>query len=476
MPLAFRSFGDYKAPLFIYLMVPFIKILGLTTFALRFPSALFGSLTVLLVYFLGQELFRKEKNATILSFLAAFFLAISPWHLQFSRVAFEPNFALFLVVQGVIFFLKGLRKNSSWLLSLGAIFLALSLYTYHSNKIFTPLLFLSLLIIYKKEVKESKKKLFFPPLIFFTLSFIIFIIFTRTGASRMKAAGIFGRFSTIEEIGKLRQEDKSKPDWLVRILHNRPIFLTDMVLKNYFTHFSSDFLFFGKKTNWRVSLPFQGQLYLSEAPFFLLGFIYLLFNLKKKNSQLILIWFFLSPLPASIADLNPHALRTLMMLPTPQIFTALGIVIFIKWLKKYPLFYRFSSYCFIIFSFIFFISYYFYNYYRHFPYESGLDWQEGHQEMVAFVNQYKGKTSKIIVTDYYMQPYIFFLWFGKIDPKVYQEKGLEGFEFRKIEWDKDKRLENVILVGTPEEIPENEKIINKIRFSNGQTAFKIVKT
>ena len=102
--VAFESFGDYKPSLYFYAAVPSIALFGLNEFAVRFPSAFFGTLTVLLVYFLI-----KERRVAL---VAALLLAISPWHLQFSRIAFESNVGLALNVFFVTFFLKGLKKPS----------------------------------------------------------------------------------------------------------------------------------------------------------------------------------------------------------------------------------------------------------------------------------------------------------------------------------------------------------------------------
>src|SRR3989344_6701054 len=46
LPLTnFGAFGDYKPPAYIYATVPSIAVFGLNEFAVRFPSALFGTLT-----------------------------------------------------------------------------------------------------------------------------------------------------------------------------------------------------------------------------------------------------------------------------------------------------------------------------------------------------------------------------------------------------------------------------------------------
>ncbi len=88
-PLSFVSFGDYKPGLYFYMVMPFIAALGINEFAVRLPSALFGIGTVLLVYFLAKELF-NQKGAALAS---ALLLAITPWHIHFSRGSWETNAA-----------------------------------------------------------------------------------------------------------------------------------------------------------------------------------------------------------------------------------------------------------------------------------------------------------------------------------------------------------------------------------------------
>lgn len=117
LPLSFRSFDDYKPPFYTYLTRIPVLLLGLNDFAIRFVSAIMGVLTVIFTYFLVLELFNNWKIAL----LSMFFLSVSPWHLQFSRVAFEANVAVFFLVAGVWAFLKWVRQNGQWL-AISAIF------------------------------------------------------------------------------------------------------------------------------------------------------------------------------------------------------------------------------------------------------------------------------------------------------------------------------------------------------------------
>ena len=154
-PLTFRSFDDYKPPLYFYLTIPPIIIFGVNLLAVRLASAIFGVIGVIGVYFLIKILFKKEN----LALLSMFFMAISPWHLQFSRIAFEANVALAWEILGTVFFLKAMEKKK-FLLFFSALFFGLALYTYHSARVFVPFIVFLLTITYFKRLLEIKKNNF----------------------------------------------------------------------------------------------------------------------------------------------------------------------------------------------------------------------------------------------------------------------------------------------------------------------------
>ncbi|MBU2036341.1 glycosyltransferase family 39 protein, partial [Patescibacteria group bacterium] len=124
-PIQFQSFNDYKPGLYVYLVMPFIKVLGLNEWAVRIPGAFLGVVTVYVVYLLIKELFPKEKFAYIASLL----LAISPWHIHFSRGGWEVNVATFLISLGIYLFIKAFKFPKNYFFSI--ISFCLSLYTYH---------------------------------------------------------------------------------------------------------------------------------------------------------------------------------------------------------------------------------------------------------------------------------------------------------------------------------------------------------
>src|SRR3989338_1080875 len=68
-----RSFGDYKLPLYAFLAMPSVAILGLTETAVRLPNALIGVLAVVAVYLLAKKMFPGSQN------WAALIMAVNPW-------------------------------------------------------------------------------------------------------------------------------------------------------------------------------------------------------------------------------------------------------------------------------------------------------------------------------------------------------------------------------------------------------------
>ena len=147
-PIHFQSFNDYKPGLYFYLALPFVKVMGLNEWAVRIPGAFLGVLTVLLIYLLTHELFKDKK----LSLISALFLAISPWHLQFSRGGWEVNTATFFIVLGTWLFIKFVNGKKGINLILSLLAFSLSMYCYHAARVVVPLLGFGLITIYKSEI------------------------------------------------------------------------------------------------------------------------------------------------------------------------------------------------------------------------------------------------------------------------------------------------------------------------------------
>src|SRR3989344_4077756 len=155
-PIVFRSFADFKTPVYIYLIAPLIPIFGLSPFTVRFPSFFFSTLTIPLLYFL----IRKLSAPPAVAIICALMLAISPWHILFGRADFEANIALFFLLLAIYAFYSALRKP--FLLILAAIFFVIAFSAYHAERIIVPLILLLFFLRYRRELLSPSHRRYFP--------------------------------------------------------------------------------------------------------------------------------------------------------------------------------------------------------------------------------------------------------------------------------------------------------------------------
>lgn len=484
-PLTFRSFDDYKPPLYFYLTVPSVALLGLNVFAVRLPSAIFGVIAVIATYFLVKILF-KNRNLALLSM---FFMAISPWHLQFSRIAFESNVALTWQILGVIFFLKAVRKRDSYFL-VSTVFFGLALYTYHSARVFVPLLVVVLAIIFRKKLFQMKKTIILGGIIAIILVLpLVKIMTSREGQMRMKGVSAFSDpISLLAEDAEKAKQDVERGLWWGRIVHNRRTRYVLRFLESYFSHFDLNWLFVNSEGDvQRHHVPDMGMLYFWELPFILWG-IYSLFFFKKRIPKLVVFsWCFLAPIAASVSADVPHAVRTLCFLPTWSIFTSLGLVAMGKWMRNLKNNLKFFIIFLVCFSFIFNFTYYLHQYWVHQSLEYSQYWQYGYQQLVGELEKLEPQYQKIRVSIETEQPYMFFLFYKKYDPQKYLREGgsVSGgfwdehhfgkYDFVRFNWEKEEKKEGILWVVTSKELPDGVKVAKTIYFLNGEPAFYIFK-
>ena len=501
LPVVLRSFDDYKPALYAYLTIPPIFLFGLNVFAVRFSSAIFGIISVIAVFFLIRELFQRHKYKDQLALLSSFLLAISPWSIQFSRVGFESNVGDSFNILLALFFIKGLKKP--WMLSLSAVFAALSIYTYQSEKVFTPLLILSLVLIFwKKLLLLPKKYLILAVLIGFIISLpmAMNILTDKSALLRVKGTSIFSYQTEIlkSSVGKI-EEDLKNNDKLGLILDNRRVEYAKTIVAGYVSHFDFNWLFITGDIG-RHHAPNMGLLYLFEFPFILLGIYFLIFGsladgFDKKTKLVIFAWFLLAPVPASITTGVPHAVRTLNFLPMFQILIAIGLVSAIVRVSSIKFkvlsirIWKLFAICYLLFA-IFNFIYYLDQYFVQQNYYSSADWQYGYKQAVGEMKIIENNYSEIVISD--NQPmdksYMFFLFYLKYPPSEYQKIGENSsgsftahhsfgrYTFRSIDWTKDSVRKNVLYIGSPKDIPDGANTIKTIYNFDGTPAIRIVGT
>ena len=422
-PLSIRSFDDYKPPLYVYLTVPSVALFGLNAFSVRFVSALLGSLAVVVMYFLTKEITNYELRVTsYLPLLTAGLLAISPWHLQFSRAAYEGNMGLFFFMLGTYLFLYTLRTGRRYILS-GIVF-SLTLYSYHSFRLITPIFLVTVSLIFFRKILKEKKK--YAAMIIIVCSAIIPVFisfFSNAGTgSRLSMVTIFTGHDVLAPSIDRMQYDQEQGYPFSETFHNRRIVYLLAASKAYLDHFDPRYLFiFGDGGKQHHAVDF-GMLYLIDVVFLVVGSVFATSKITRRGLVLFAM-LLIAPIASAITTGTPHPVRAIAMAPAFHILTAIGIMVVvyqIMLLKNK----RWSR---ILISLIILLyagnmTYYFHQYYVHTPIVYGDFWQAGHKELFTKLKSIEDNYDSIIVTYHYDQPYIFYLFYNRIDPYWYQKQ------------------------------------------------------
>ena len=420
LPIFFESFGDWKLPGYFYLLVPSIKIFGLSEFAIRFPSAFLGTISVLVFFYLIKRL---TSNVN-LSLFVSLMLGISPWHIQFSRGGFESTAGLFFVILGVYLFLVGINKKNSITLAFSFLLFTITMYTYHAYRIFTPLLLLTLFVNYKDQILKNLPKFIPPILISIAIALpILNFSFTSQGQSRAVSQSAFNKSSLEQTRIEYDQKSKKPLRFLSKYLYKRPVYFTYIGINGYLDHFSPVFLFIKGDQIGRHSQVDMGQIYLFEA-IFLASSIFALKQQNNKTKKLMFSWLLLSPIPAIIVTPTPHAYRTLQMAPALAFFSGLGAYYVFSKIK-----FKFIKIIIVLFI-IFWIISYLHLLFTHYPKKFSADWQDGYKGMVQSIKKYQDDFDKVYITNINQVPYIYLLFYQKYDPgKFINENGTRnGFD------------------------------------------------
>lgn len=354
--------------LFINIVAGSIKIFGNKPWAVRLPSAVFGILTVIGVFFLTRELFRENhkpqntnykqiqnlnaQNTTkvgiwnlefgishgeVIALLASFFLATSFWHINFSRIGFRAIIAPLFLVWGFYFLWRVSRSDASKNQKLfsalaGGIIFGIGFHSYIAYRIMPFLLILPLIKWWKSPG--------------FRYYFVIFAAAAIVAALPLgfyfleHPADFFGRTSQISIA------DSSSP------------------LKTIGNNFLKTLGMFWIKGdyNWRHNLAGAPQLWRPIGVLFALGIIISIFRfinsqfsrlnfqsnpdekLKIRNKNILpetvlFSWLIIGLIPVIVSNEGlPHALRSIMVIPPAMIISALGldwiIVMAQKWFSR----------------------------------------------------------------------------------------------------------------------------------------------
>jgi 4-amino-4-deoxy-L-arabinose transferase-like glycosyltransferase len=360
-----------------YLTIPSIALFGLTAFAVRLPAALLGTLTVWSLQRVVGVWFGR-----IAAWSAAWLLALSPWHLQFSRGAYRTILLPLLVCLGLQAFQKGIGDRPRRLLLSGFLF-GLGLYSYSAGRVFVPILVASLGVFFWRALVRRRRYA-----IGFVLIFGVILLW-------------FLPFWVSEE-GLARAKSVRVESWSQAGL-------------NYLSYFDPAFLFFEGDDHLRHSLKGFGQLYRMEMFTLLLGLTAMASD-RRGPHRVLLVWLLAYPLAAAVAVEPYYALRSFIGAPVFAIISGVGLGALYQQIERPAIRRAVVG----VFSVALFVSagLWTHAYFGSYRVYGASAWKYGFEEALAVADE--TPTPCLVMSNELMAPHIFYLFYRQIDPEIFQ--------------------------------------------------------
>jgi hypothetical protein len=308
-PLYFWSFGvSYKNPVYIYAAAIPVKLLGLDEFSIRLTSALFGIGTVIAIFFLGRALFTPWVGL-----FAALFLTLCPWHLHFSRIAFELisfPFLFVIALTNLVRFTQGQRR-----LGRAMFFFGMCIYAYAIANMFVPLFLVGFSLLYLPDLLRRWRETL--------LAFgVLLLTLAPAGVFAYNHQQLFTQY--FRNTTNLHQGEDVRTQ-------------AERFLRYYQEFFSRSFLLENGDPIGRHSVRGFGELLPISIPLAIFGAVVCLVR-RDRASKLALWWLACYPVAPSLMTEIPSASRGIIGAPAFCLLAGIGLaaaLYILGWLARW---------------------------------------------------------------------------------------------------------------------------------------------
>ncbi|NIO20371.1 MAG: phospholipid carrier-dependent glycosyltransferase [Candidatus Aenigmarchaeota archaeon] len=144
--------GEYseaqRPPLQPLILIPFFALFGISEFVARSVSAIFGVLSIVVVYFLGKRLYNREVGL-----YSSFILAVNPMHWFYSSKALVEGILIFFIILFLYVFYSSF-KDKRYLVPAGFLLSIIFLTKYTGGAV--AIFFILFILIWKRDLLKSR--------------------------------------------------------------------------------------------------------------------------------------------------------------------------------------------------------------------------------------------------------------------------------------------------------------------------------
>jgi 4-amino-4-deoxy-L-arabinose transferase-like glycosyltransferase len=400
---ALESFGDWVSPLLTYLTVPAVGVLGLHLWVVRAVPAVLGAAAIPLAYLLGTTLFGRRS----IGVLAAWAIALLPWHAHLSRWAIPPAVVPTMILLTLYLFVSAISQRSERRMVFAALAAGLTMLAYPTMKLYIPLLGLAMLVIFRRQILGFRRA---------TLVWAALVVVVLAGPTLY--------FSIADPGGRARFE-------FVSLFQSEENITANLLAQQYLAYFSPEFLFVSGDGNARHSQVGYGVLLWSTLPFLLVGLLWLGYTAvrssnarERQSAQLVLAALLLYPVPGSLTVPNPQALRAVHLIPLVAILAAAGAQRIGQMANNLfrPTRRRFRIALLVAIGIVAGVVIgvelvdRYRDYFQAYPVHQAWAFQYGLDQALAYAREHEAEYQEIWVTDT-TQPYIYVLFYSDWSPK-----------------------------------------------------------
>jgi len=287
LPLYFRAFGEYKSPVYIYLLAALFRFTGPSVFAARMLSAVLGLIAAILLGLLAARITRR-RWAGLLVFVV---VLLTPWMFEISRLVFEVSIFPALLSGFLLLLYEASRREVwSWRIAAGlGVLLGLMTYTYAIGRLLAPLFALGLGFFFTRRRWRGV-----------VLTWVVF------GAMLLPLANF-----TWRNPGALSERYKFVTYVKPEDTHTR---IALRFVQNYVGNFSFRSWLINGDPEPRHHLPGMGSLLVGMVILAAWGFVLVLLRHRREAWwRFILYGLAVSPIPASLTLDHFHTLRLIAL-------------------------------------------------------------------------------------------------------------------------------------------------------------------